>query len=123
MSVNPIKPEEVQEKKNETIPAPIVEVFNKLIVEKWDGRKAVIKQDEAMERVLEVMVPTTNYHVEKGSERSRKLLKDGRSKKREEIFEKKQFDIEPVFRSVGWKVTYDKPAYNETYPATFTFTK
>jgi hypothetical protein len=37
------------------------------------------------------------------------------------IFEKGLLDVETVYERAGWKVTYDKPAYNETYPATFRF--
>ena len=40
---------------------------------------------------------------------------------RETIFDNHWLDIEPTYRKVGWKVEYDKPAYYESYPATFTF--
>lgn len=40
---------------------------------------------------------------------------------RQEIFDNRLLDVEDVFRSQGWKVEYDKPGYNESYPATFTF--
>ena len=32
-------------------------------------------------------------------------------------------DIESIYRADGWGVYYDKPGYNETYTATFEFTK
>ena len=40
---------------------------------------------------------------------------------RNEIFNKGWLNIEEVYRSAGWKVNYDKPAYNESYDAYFTF--
>lgn len=46
-----------------------------------------------------------------------------RGMKRDELFDKGWMDIEPIYRKSGWRVEYDKPAYNETYPATFTFSK
>ncbi len=30
-------------------------------------------------------------------------------------------NVEELYRAQGWTVTYDKPGYNESYPATFTF--
>lgn len=37
------------------------------------------------------------------------------------LFKNNWLDIEPTYRRVGWIVIYDKPAYNESYPANFTF--
>lgn len=39
------------------------------------------------------------------------------------IYDNNWLDIEPIFRLAGWEVSYDKPAYCETYDATFTFSK
>jgi len=44
-------------------------------------------------------------------------------KTRDEVFDKGWLNIEPMYRAAGWKVVYDKPAYNESYEPTFTFTK
>lgn len=41
--------------------------------------------------------------------------------KRKDVYDNHWLDIEPVYRKVGWKVVYDKPAYCENYPANFTF--
>ncbi len=40
-----------------------------------------------------------------------------------EIYERHLLDVEPSYRAEGWEVEYDKPGYNETYEATFTFRK
>ena len=37
------------------------------------------------------------------------------------IYDNNWLDIEDIFREAGWKVTYDKPAYNESYDAYFKF--
>lgn len=39
----------------------------------------------------------------------------------ETIFKKHWLDIEHIYRQEGWKVTYDKPAYDEHYKPFFVF--
>ena len=102
MGVEPILPSEVQEIKNSQIPDYIIEAFNELIAENWNMHKSLILQKDAMSRVLE---------------------KAPEGVTSEEIFANKWFDIEPLFRSKGWKVKYDKPAYCETYEPSFEFSK
>ncbi len=41
----------------------------------------------------------------------------------QQIFDNHWLDIEDLYRKVGWKVKYDKPAYCESYDASFEFTK
>lgn len=95
--VRPIKPEDIAAEKERTFPDAVLKSFNELIVQNWDGSSATIIQDE----VVALM-------VKKGL-------------KLEEIFGKGWLDVEGVYRSVGWSVEYDKPGYNEFYPATFMF--
>jgi len=40
---------------------------------------------------------------------------------RAEIFDKGWLNVEEVYRAAGWAVEYDKPGFNESYSATFTF--
>ncbi len=40
---------------------------------------------------------------------------------RESIIANHWLDVETHYQAAGWKVAYDKPAYNENYPACFTF--
>jgi len=96
----PITPKEVQDLKNATFPDEVIEVFNELIVENWDGHSATIKQDVAAGRIAKRMKIT-----------------------RAKVFDRSLLDIEDVFQKAGWKVDYDKPGYNETYDAFFRFTK
>lgn len=97
--IRPIKPEEIILKKQKNFPDEVITSFNELIAQKWNGKWATISQEEVM-----VLM------VEKGLERN-------------EIFDKGWLDIEDIYRSAGWNVEYDKPGYNESYPATFTFRK
>jgi len=98
----PIMPNEVVAKKKDLFPSEAFEAFNELITEHFTSGSAIIKQKD----VVALM-------VQKG------LDKD-------EIFKNGWLDVKTAYRAAGWKVVYDKPAYNETYDefydATFTFT-
>jgi hypothetical protein len=39
------------------------------------------------------------------------------------IYANRWMDVEPVYRKAGWKVDYDRPGYNESYEAHYTFTE
>ena len=80
-------------------PDAVFDAFNELIAQKFSGGSATIKQDD----VVALM-------VQKGLDR-------------QEIFDKGWLDVERVYRSQGWKVQYDKPGYNESYAANFTFSR
>lgn len=94
-----ITPSEVPARKASTIPDAVIEIFDRHIAHQWDGREAVLGQDELCDDIAR--------HF--GFNRS-------------EVFARKLLDVEEVYRAAGWNVEYDKPAYCETYPATFTFT-
>ena len=93
--IEPIRPHEV---KKESIPDAVIEVFNALISEKWDGREAVIKQKDAVARIVDRM----------------QIIEDL-------VFDRKYLDVEPIYRDAGWTVEYDKPGWSENYEPSFTF--
>lgn len=95
--VCPIKPDEVTMEKEKAFPDAVLDSFNELITQNWNGCSAVIRLAD----VVALMV------------------KKGLRKK--EIFGKGWLDVENAYESVGWSVKYDRPAYDESYPATFTF--
>lgn len=97
----PIKPHEVVAAKITTIPNGVIEAFNELIVKNWNGRSATIRQDD--------IVCLIKYKIAHVSS--------------QDIYTKHWLDVEQLFESAGWKVEYDKPGYNESYPATFKFSK
>jgi hypothetical protein len=102
----PIKPSEIEDRKASTIPSEVFDSFNELIAERWDGRQSKFTQEEVLSLLMsKLQVSTYN------------------TTSRKDIFTKKWLDVEPLYRQVGWKVDYDKPGYNETYEATFTFQK
>lgn len=95
----PIKPEDAHPE-NKEIPEFVFEAFNELIEKNLKGKTAHIYQDDA---------------VQLASEKS--------SYTRADIFNRGWMDVEPHYEAAGWKVHYDKPGYNESYPAYFEFTK
>ena len=97
--MDPIKPDDVARQKKELFPDGVIEAFNELIAETFVNGQASFKQEDVVERI-----------VSKGIEKT-------------DIFSNHWLDVEEIYIKAGWKVKYDQPAYNETYPATFTFTK
>ena len=95
----PFSPEEVRAKRLDSIPSIIFETINAMICEKFDGKSATLKQEDIQNRVCNEDSGLT----------------------RREIFDKHYLDIEPFYQEQGWKVEYDKPGYNESTTATFTF--
>lgn len=102
--VGPITPAEAKSQRAASIPPEVFEAFNKLIVENLssDGG-ATFTQDSVIDILL------------------RGYLPECRETRRRALFDLGYLDVEDVYRAAGWKVTYDKPAYNEEGKARFTF--
>jgi hypothetical protein len=97
----PIKPSEVGIVQQRNIPEPVFEAFNELIAENWSISGATIRQDDVVARVMGKIEGLT----------------------RSDIFARGWLNVEEAYRREGWIVEYDKPGYNESYAATFTFSK
>lgn len=95
--VQPIAPIEVTGEKNKHIPNEVIAMFNDIIVREMHGGRARVIQNEVVERL------------------------EAEGLNRGAIFKNHWLDVEDLFREVGWKVTYDKPGYNESYDAYFIF--
>src|SRR3989338_5420223 len=95
--VSPIRPDEVAKEQSITFPDAVFESFNALILQNFVNGYATIKQED----VVTLM-------VDKGL-----VVND--------IFKKGWLNVEEAYQQAGWKVKYDKPGYNESYPATFEF--
>jgi hypothetical protein len=98
MSVAPLRPEDVPAARKAVLPDVVITVWNRLIAENWRGSFSVVRQDAAVSALA----------ASAGSEQA--------------VFDRDWLEIEDIYRSEGWDVVYDKPAYNESYPATFKFT-
>lgn len=95
----PITPQLATRVKEINIPEPVINTFNWLIGEAFDGHRAIVYQKEVVEKLVASGIP------------------------RSEIFAKHYLDVEKLYERAGWIVEYDKPAYNEEYDAFFKFTK
>jgi len=98
--IKPITPDEIKHE----IPDFIIEAVKTLLKKKWDGKKAIIEQNDIL-----AIVSSNDEDDGKPSRRT--------------IFDNNWLDFEDLYREVGWNVEYDKPAYNESYAAYFKFTK
>ena len=96
----PFSPEEAKNNKINTTPDVVIQTFNELITKNLLGGTSVVKQED-------VLVVLENVH----------------EMNRREIFDNNWLSVEDIYRAQGWKVVYDKPGFNENYPATFTFSK
>lgn len=101
--VKPIKPEDIEKIKEAQIPNEVIEAFNDLITKNWDGTSSCVLQDDAINSIINKFGHTDIKHM------------------RKKIFDHGWLNIENIFRNAGWKVEYDKPAYCESYPASFKF--
>lgn len=101
-----ITPNEVLELKEGQIPDEVFAAFDELIAKDFNQGYATVMQNEVVLLAL------------------KKLKVAGHRKMtRQMIFDNHWLDVEAIYRKRGWKVEYDKPAYNETYEASFKFSK
>jgi|SRR5215217_4188967 len=96
----PISPNEIAEAKKSAFPDFVVETFNELIAANFSNGSATILQEDAVA-----------------------LLMERGQVNRNQVFNMGWLNIEEIYRAEGWKVSYDKPGYNESYPASFEFRK
>lgn len=97
----PISPDDVSLLKATQIPGEVFAAFNECIARNFRGTGASFTQDEVLAEVKKRLPEDQHAH----------------------IFNCRWMDVESSYEEMGWSVAYDKPGYNETYAATFTFTK
>ena len=100
--MKPISPQEIEDTLEEIFPDAVIMAVNELLKERYrPGNSVNLKQDEIINRI---------QHLDSSLSRT-------------ELFNKHYLDFESLFQKAGWKVSYDKPGYNENYAANFTFEK
>lgn len=98
--VKPISPQEVAAAKAASFPDAVFEAFNAQIAANFVGNKAKVPQEAIVVLIAEALdIP------------------------RQEVFDKGYLNVEEAYKAEGWKVVYDKPAYNESYGAFFEFSR
>lgn len=106
MSVAPITPKEAQKQHlAKVIPEEVYEAVNELLSERYSNSEMIIYQDEVVSKAIE------------------KMQADGTSVPVEDFFTYHWLDFEPVYEEAGWIVSFEKPAYNESFKAHWTFRK
>lgn len=104
-SVAPISREEalkIREKNRNNIPDLVFKIVNDLLLTKpRKNNRIIITQDEILNQLL-------------GDEDCGRF-------NRQAMLDKGWLDFEDIYREVGWKVTYDKPGFNEDYKPYFIF--
>jgi len=95
-----IKPVDIADEKLRVIPSVVIEAFNEEIAKAYVGNAAHVRQDDVVANL------------------------EGRGWQRSDIFANHWLDVEQIYQVAGWKVEYDKPAYNDIGGhATFVFSK
>ena len=95
----PITPDQAHERRQQTLPAAIIDVFNELIARNYNGRTATVSQDEAADLIAERL-----------------------SISRQQVFDLHYLDVESFYREAGWDVKYDSPGYADAnFPPYFQF--
>lgn len=97
-AVKPITPQEAKKAPKPGIPDQVIECFNELIAKHFSGGSAHVLQDDVVSLICQRL--------------------DIRSP---EVYKRGLLDVENHFKEAGWKVTYDKPGYDESYSAYFIF--
>lgn len=97
--IRPINVDEIERLKDDVIPDEVILTFNELIVKNFHNGSAKFSLNAVVQ-----------------SAKAKGINK-------QEAFDHHWFDVEPMFRAVGWQVKFDNPGYNESYEAYFVFTK
>lgn len=88
------------------IPDFVYDIFNELLTKRWNnGKPIVISQDEVVTSII------GRYNELYDTELNRQA-----------IFHYHWLDVESEYIKAGWDVEFDKPGYNESYKAFYTFT-
>jgi hypothetical protein len=101
--MKPINPIEVKKQQLANIDDEMIQAVNELLIEKFSSGSCTILQKDVIERYFKL-----------------KNLENTQAN-RDELYKRKQLDFEPLYKKEGWKVSYDRPGYNESYEPSFEF--
>lgn len=102
MSVKPFSPDEALASKVTMIPDQVIDAVNTMLATNWSGRgrcSFTIKELSAMIR-SKFGDADGDLHLHSS-----------------------WFDFESIYEKAGWKVEFDRPGYNESYDAVYTFSR
>ena len=103
--VKPFSPQDAFNSKEHIIPSFVIEAVNTLLSSRYKpGRSVTMSQKEVLKAARDKAAEQT-----------------GEMPTADTFFDKKWLDFEPIYEKQGWKVTYDRPAYNESYEPSWCF--
>lgn len=94
--IKPIRPEEIIEKKINSIPDAMFQAVNELLARNWNGSESVIRKDDLLNRYFEITGKTNDRPTH------------------DEIYKFRWLDFEDAYREVGWVVNYEQPSYGDS---------
>lgn len=96
----PISPSEITTKQIEMIPDRIIEVWNTMLAQKFNGTSATVYQREIISAIQAAWDADERYILTQG-----------------------WLDIEEIYRQVGWMVEYVKRGIGDNFESHFIFTR
>lgn len=100
MTVQPFTPQDIEKYQAERpFPDFVIQAVNQVLAENYHGSATKINQNKFIDKIIELAPQVT----------------------RSDIFQNNWLDFEPLYRSKGWHVTYEKGAYYEENSSYFTF--
>jgi len=87
ITTEPIRPENIMSLKLNYLPPEVIEAFNENIIRNYVDGSAQVFVDDVVESIIKLLPETSEI----------------------DIFRKKYLDVEGLFESVGWKVSFYKP--------------
>lgn len=96
--IKPISPEEVVPLKKEKLPEIFLEIINSVIAKNWDGVSSEFTYDDLLKE-------SKLYNLEG------QKLQLGYT------------DFGAIYEAEGWKISVDRPGFNETYSTMYEFKK
>lgn len=104
--VEPISPQDLKNAPADRIESEMRQAVNELLTAKYKDGRATIKKNELIDRYMSIKGITDAKDIK--NERNR-------------IFDNLLLDIEPLYRSVGWNVTWESPDRGENFDEYFKF--
>ena len=108
VNIKPFSPEEAKNAKASALPKELLQAVNELLTERYkDHGGIIIKLKDIKERCKKILGIDEMFSGVDPMD----SWPDG------------IWDIEPVYRLAGWKVSWDGPGYNESYDGYFEFSR
>lgn len=110
MIVKPFSPAEAASAKKGAVPQELIQAINQLLAEriKSNGRSITIKAHEIVSLAESLMSNDGDYT-------SRTIPKIS-------WYDKGFMDFEPIYEAEGWKISYTRPDYTESFDSYYEFT-